>query len=162
MAINARRLFGLGASVGASILVMSLITASAQGAVFVGQGVAKVRLGDSQGLVRQLLGEPFRETGGDWVYAKPCLCFVGFRHGQVHDVETLSKSQRTSKGIGPGASYDQTTAAYPEATCRHTAVYGPESMVCSLLSTYKGEKVITKFEFFEKSLGMRDLAISLR
>jgi hypothetical protein len=128
----------------------------------VGEGVAGVRLGDSKQRVLSTLGKPFRSEPTFLVFPKPCLCTVDFKDHGVTSIDVLSKSQRTDRGVGPGTSYEKTTAAYPEAHCYHPSIYGETSRLCVLRSEYKGRSVKTVFAFFEQDLGVRDVEVRWR
>jgi hypothetical protein len=162
--VASARFLRSAAILGLALLVLSL-SASAAGAtpkpgILVGQGAAGVSLGDSKQKVKQVLGEPFRTSGASSFYAKPCLCTLTFKGGTVQRIDTLSKSQRTDKGVGPGSSYGETLSAYPEAKCSHRDLYGDTSRFCTLLSEAHGQRVKTVFVFFEEDLPMRDVEIS--
>ena len=142
-----------------AVLTLALFTTSAEARIVVGQGAAGVHLGDSKSRVINLLGKPLRSEPTFLVFEKPCLCSVNFKRAQVSAIDVFSKSQRTSKGIGVGTSYEETTAAYPEANCYHPAVYGKTSRYCVIKSQYKGRVVKTVFAFFEQDLGVRDIEV---
>jgi hypothetical protein len=156
------RIVRFAALLGLLVIALVQLPAQAQAKIVVGQGALGIHLGDSEGRVRSTLGQPFRTEPTFWAYTKPCLCTVNFKRGDVTAIDTLSKSQRTSKGIGPGSSYDKTVAAYPEANCYHPDVYGDNSRFCVVPSTYKGRTVETIFAFFEQDLPLRDVEIRWR
>lgn len=143
-------------------LLMSSYAQAAQAQIEIGRGLGGVSLGDSKGKVRAALGKPLRTVGESWFFGKPCLCTASFRKAKVASLDTLSKTERTGEGIGPGSSFAQTTAAYPEVGCYHPKVYGPTSRLCVLKSSFKGREVKTIFAFFEKDLPMRDVEIRWR
>jgi hypothetical protein len=154
--MKARTLLLSAVSIG---LLVGSYAQPAQAQIEVGQGMAGVSLGDSKGKVRAALGKPFRAVGETWFFGKPCLCTARFKKAKAASLDTLSKTERTSAGIGPGSSFEETTAAYPEAVCYHPKVYGPTSEYCVLRSTFKSRNVKTVFAFFEKDLGVRDVEI---
>lgn len=140
-------------------LAIASIGMSAQAAdasIVIGKSVANVPLGASKGGVTEKLGQPFRKAPGFWVFDKPCLCTIGWKRNHVRSIDTLSKSQRSDKGIGPGASLEATMNAYPEARCFHPAVFGETSKKCVLRSPNGAE---TAFVFFEEDLPMRDVEL---
>lgn len=143
-------------------LLMAFSAQSARAEIQVGQGMAGISLGDSKGKVRAALGKPFRTVGETWFFGKPCLCTARFKKAKAASLDTLAKTERTSAGIGPGSSFEETLAAYPEAACYHPKVYGPTSQLCVLRSAFKGRNVKTVFAFFEKDLGVRDVEIRWR
>jgi hypothetical protein len=128
----------------------------AQAKIIVGKGAAGVQLGFTKAQVINVLGKPLRKEPGFWAYAKPCLCTLDWRHQRVRSIDTLSKTQRTNKGIGPGSSLKATTAAYPEAKCFHPEVFGETSRKCVVRSP-NGARTV--FAFFEEDLPMRDVEI---
>jgi hypothetical protein len=140
-------------------LMPTVACAQAPAGIVVGQGVAGINLGESKQQVRQALGTPFRQEPTYWVFNKPCLCDVSFRHNSVSAIDIFSKSLHTDRGIAAGTSFEKTTEAYPEAKCYHPGVYGETSQYCVVRSTYKGHAVKTTFAFFDKDLGVRDIEI---
>lgn len=142
-------------------LSLFTFTAKAGAEIVVGQGAAGVNLGDSKQQVLSTLGKPFRSEPTFVIFPKPCLCTVSFKNHKAASIDVLSKSQRTDQGVGPGTSYEKTTAAYPEAHCYHPSIYGETSRLCVLRSEYKGRSVKTVFAFFEQDLGVRDVEIRL-
>jgi hypothetical protein len=144
----------------AAIMIISAFAASvAQAKIVIGEGADGIALGASKASVLKSHGQPFRVLGRDLVYGHPCLCTVGVGSSGVRSIDVLSKTQRTDKGVGPGSTYEEVVAAYPEARCYHPSVYGPHSRMCSLLTTDSDRKVKTTFAFFEESLPCRDVEI---
>jgi hypothetical protein len=138
------------------LLVLAVGAPAAQASIVLGKGAAGIQLGDSKDKVTSILGQPFRKASDSWVYAKPCLCTVEWQGRLVHSIDTLSKSQRTDKGIGVGSSLKATVVAYPEARCYHPKVFSATSRKC-VISSPNGAK--TAFVFFEEDLPMRDVEI---
>jgi len=135
-----------------------------QAKIVVGQGIAGVRLGESEAQVQKALGTPAYKTqeGKDssWGYPKaPLEGRIGFdQYGRVNGMWTGSRHQKTSKGIGPGSSLAQLHKVYPTAKCS-TGPFGPKSVICALKSKYHGRTVETSFPFFYRNAGMREVDI---
>lgn len=143
----------------------ALVAPMAGAAIVPGQGVAGVKLGDSEGKVRGRLGKPFAVDHYHGVtvlrYGKPFLGTLSLKHHEVDGILTVSKNQKTDKGVGPGSSYAQTTSAYPEASCSE-GTWGPDSSTCVLKSEYKGRAVETDFVFYDVSLPMREVDLAFK
>ncbi len=125
----------------------------AEAKIVPGVGIAGVKLFDGYGPVRSSIGYPdnLNAKGGKhygtatWTYRKkPLEGFVKFIDINVHSIITRSKTQKTSKGIGPGSSYNATVRAYPDADYNYL---GPDKANAVLTDTYKGEEVRTTFTF---------------
>jgi hypothetical protein len=159
-----RRLLGLWAVI--AVLAGLMVAApAATAAIVVGQGIAGIKLGDSEAQVSSALGAPSLQQPPDtqgvvsWNYTKPPLMgVVGFTAGHVTGMWTDSKQQRTSKRVGPGSSLAQVRKAYPAAKCA-TGPFGPKSLVCTVKSKYQGRVVETTFPFFTRSMGAREVDI---
>lgn len=161
MSLTKRLTCGL-ATVGALMLVLA---ATAAATIVVGEGIAGVRLGDSQRQVEKLLGPaPYKspqeykhETS--WGYSAPFEGRVGFDPQlHVNGMWTASKHQKTSKGIGPGSSYARFRAAYPSVSCQE-GPFGPKSLGCVIKTRHKGRPVETLILFYTKALGVREIDI---
>jgi hypothetical protein len=160
-----RRLLGPVAVIG---LLAGLVAAApaANAKVVLGQSIAGVRLGESQSQVTAQLGAPTKmwppDTKGrvEWNYDKPPLVgAVTFAaNGELTGMWTLSKWQRTTKGIGVGSSLAQVKKAYPKVKCI-TGPFGPKSVICILKSKLGGRVVETDFPFFIRSMGAREVDI---
>jgi hypothetical protein len=157
-----RRVFSgvvLGLVPGVMVLAMA---ASAQAKIVVGQSIDGVKLGESEAQVMTTLGAPTYKTpeGAEtsWGYPKTLEGRVGFKAGQVVGLWTLSKHQKTSKGVGPGSSLAQVKRAYPKAKCS-AGPFGPKSLICVLKSKYQGRAVETSLPFFTRSAGVREVDI---
>jgi hypothetical protein len=86
--------------------------------IVVGQGIAGVKLGESQTQVRKLLGKPRYIQPPGWGYGNPLGGWVGFDFNhRVNDIWTTSRRQTTNDGIGPGASVSSVKRAYPNVKC---------------------------------------------
>ena len=145
--------------------MMLTVAPVAHASIVVGQGIAGVKLGDSEAQVTQILGPPSLQQPPDsqgvtsWNYTKaPLLGVVSFTNGDATGMWTASKKQKTSKGVGPGSSLAQVRKAYPKAKCS-TGPFGPKSLICTLKSKYHGHAVETTFPFFTRSMGAREVDI---
>jgi hypothetical protein len=155
-----------------AIAVLGLLTSAAimaaastaEATIVVGRGMDGVTLGESQAQVMTTLGEPAYKMPGQngetsWGYPKTLEGRVGFdRQLQVDGMWTISRHQKTSKGVGPGSSLSKTRKAYPAAKCA-TGPFGPKSLICTLKSHYQGRGVETAFLFFTRSAPMREVDI---
>ena len=159
---------GLKAAAACTLLLVTASLATASGAwasIVVGQGIAGLKLGDTEAQVAGALGAPtLQQTPNsqgevEWNYAKlPLAGAVGFANGELVGMWTSSKAQKTSKGVGVGSSLSKVKQAYPGIKCS-TGPFGPKSVVCTLRSTYKGRRVETVFPFFTRSMGAREVDI---
>ncbi len=149
------------------LLSAGLMTAApaASASIVIGQSIAGVKLNDSEAQVEQALGSPTlkqppdSQGGVSWNYAKlPLMGVVSFTGGTITGMWTISKRQKTSKGVGPGSSLAQVRKAYPQAKCS-TGPFGPKSVICTVKSKYHGRLVDTGFPFFTRSVGAREVDI---
>jgi len=149
----------LGLVPGVMVLAMA---ASAQAKIVVGVGMAGIKLGESEAQVMTTLGAPTYKTPEgkvtSWGYPTTLEGRIGFTRGHVSGMWTISKHQKTSKGVGPGSSLAQVRKAYPAAKCV-TGPFGPKSLICSLKSRYLGKAVESSFVFFTRSVGAREVDI---
>lgn len=159
-----RRLLGPVAVIG--LLAGIMVTAPvADATIIVGQGIDGVKLSESEAQVISTLGAPTykmpgREGESSWGYPKTLEGRIGFDSSMhVSGMWTLSKRQKTSKGIGPGSSLAQVRKAYPKVKCS-TGPFGPKSLICILKSKLSGRVVETDFPFFTRSMGAREVDIN--
>jgi len=134
--------------------------------IVIGQGIAGVKLGDSETQVEGVLGSPTLKQPSsyngsvEWNYGKPPLLgAMSFVKGDLTGLWTSSKQQKTGKGIGPGSSLSSTERAYPAAKCS-TGPFGPKSVICVIKSRPSGRTVETAFLFYTRSMGAREVDIS--
>lgn len=142
----------------------------AQAKIVVGQGIAGVKLGMTMAQAEKKLGQPTTKQPPDfngnveWNYAKtPLMGALGFnKGGQLIGLWTSTKAQKTSKGIGPGASLAKVRKAYPQAKCK-TGPFGLKSLVCVITTRdhRHGQTVETSFGFFTRSAPMREVNIDV-
>jgi hypothetical protein len=133
--------------------------------IVLGQSIAGVKLGESEAQVTATLGAPaYKMPEGQntsWGYPKGLEGRIGFDHSaHVNSMWTLSRHQKTNKGIGPGSSLKQLRKAYPAVKCA-TGPFGPTSLICVLKSRHGGRTVETTFPFFTRSAGVREVEIGL-
>jgi hypothetical protein len=123
-----------------------------------GVGIDGVRMFDKPGRIWDKLGQSehihYHTTQlgsvATWFYKhKPLQGVVGLIDNRVHSIDTASKREKTSQGIGPGSSYNATVNAYPDADCNYL---GPDKANCILSSTYGGEDVRTIFTFQDQRM----------
>jgi|HubBroStandDraft_6_1064221.scaffolds.fasta_scaffold73749_2 hypothetical protein len=146
----------------------------AEAKIVVGQGIAGVKLGDTQAQVKRLIGKPSSCSPCGkpevlWHYEKGFEGVVAFdSSGRVKSMWTASNQQKTSKGIhtiglsgkGHGSSVAEIKQAYPNAKCQEL----PNSQgytTCDLISYYHGRKVETNFEVITASSGLAEISIAL-
>lgn len=138
--------------------------------IIIGQGIAHVKLGDSQARVEKAVGRPgFKEPPNFeglilWKYPKGFEGgfegVIGFdRRLRVNDISTFSKRQKTSKGVGPGSRLAQVRRTYPGAKCS-VGSFGPQSRTCIVKAHYGGRAVKTMFVFVSRSTGMREVEVA--
>lgn len=138
--------------------------ASAQATIIVGQSIDGVKLGESEAQVISTLGVPTykmpgREGESSWGYPKTLEGRIGFdKQLQVDGMWTISRHQKTNKGIGPGSSLAQVKKAYPKVKCS-TGPFGPKSLICTLKSKLGGRAVETAFPFYTRAMGVREVDI---
>lgn len=151
--------------------------------IVVGQGIAGVKLGDSEAQVKQVLGKPSSicstcnsSTPNEWWYntgriGRNFFGPIDFDStGHVMGMFTGSGSQMTSKGIHPelhgpklivrkrGSSLAEVRRAYPHVMCDAP----PKSQgyaMCQLTSHYLGRKVITTFTIQSTRTGVDAIEI---
>jgi hypothetical protein len=151
-----------------SLMLTACALLAAPGAlanIVIGQSIAGLKLGSSEAQVIEVLGSPTLKQPPDyqgnveWNYAKlPLEGALGLTHGKLTGMWTSSKRQKTSKGIGVGASVAQVRKAYPTAKCS-TGPFGPKSLICQLKAKYRGRVVETTFPFYTRSMGAREVDI---
>jgi hypothetical protein len=150
---------------GLSCLAVMAVASPASAQIVVGVGIDGVKLGQTEAQVRQALGAPGytmpATSGGEssWGYPKTLEGRVGFKAGKVVAMWTIAKHQKTSKGIGPGASLAKVKRAYPKAKCS-TGPFGPKSLICVLKSKYQGRAAETSFPFFYRTAGLREVDVN--
>jgi len=159
-----RRLCGLGAVL---VVLGAALAPAASAKIVVGQGIAGVKLGDTQARVRHLLGKPDdvqapdRQGHSTWGYQRGLMGRVSFdKKRHVDGIWTGSKKQKTSKGITVGSSLARLKAAYPKIK-RSVGPFGPNSLICVLKSRFHRRTVETSFPFFTAALGVREVDVDL-
>jgi hypothetical protein len=151
----------------ASILAVLVFAATATAKIVVAKGIGGVSIGESEAQVEASLGAPSYKTSegsaSSWGYPKSFEGRVGFGASKhVTGMWTISKHQRTSKGIGPGSSLASTQKAYPAAQCKGApGVLSPTSVFCVVKTKTHGVTVETSFVFYSRKLGMREVDIGV-
>jgi len=111
-------------------LSLVLVGAAPAGALVIPKrSIDSVRLRDSEARVARLHGSrperaaitfgPGEVAAVQWTYPRRKLRIVFIRH-RVVEVETQSRRQRTSRGVGVGTSFEQARRAHPELKCYTT------------------------------------------
>jgi hypothetical protein len=141
-------------AIGAMVLVAGgIVSATASAEIIPGVGIGGLKLGDSSARVTALFGKPgvLQKNGGEqnWLYAPATpVDWVAVRvkgkRKTTQGIETESRKQRTSKGIGPGSSLSALKNAYPELTCK-TLALTVKFLSCWILTPIHGLKVATNF-----------------
>ncbi len=138
--------------VGATAATWTAADASAK--IVVGQGIAGVKLGESQTQVRRHLGKPAYVQPPAWGYRNPLDGQVSLDyHRHVNDIWTTSRRQKTNRGIGPGSSVKAARRAYPNARCYQ---YGRSTGVC-VLRTRNHQRVVETDFWFRGALSKVDI-----
>jgi hypothetical protein len=153
---------------------VGLLVPIASAKIIVGEGIAGIKLGQTEAQVEKVLGKPtpcteFCNPGStrEWKYPAGFAGIVTFdSHGQVRGMWTGAEGQKTTKGIhangvsghGRGSSLVQIKKAYPHAKCSELPHSGGFA-TCSLYSHYHGRKVETNFLIKAKFAGVAEIAI---
>lgn len=137
------RLTGAVALIGTAALVAPPI-ASAK--IVDGQSIAGVKLGDTTAQVEQVLGPPEKAELSGLFYPAKFGLRLHLTGGHVDAMLSISKKQKTLKGITIGSSRSKMKAAYPQAKCE-AGPYGPSSLYCTVKSHYHGKATYTSFLF---------------
>jgi hypothetical protein len=145
----------------AAIVVIIAVTCcaapAALGRIIIGNGIAGITLSESEAQVRRHLGKPRYIQPPGWGYGAPLDGWVGFDYyHRVDEIWTTSKSQRTSRGVGPGASLTVLRRAYPHVQC-YTNV-PRKRLVCILQSHQHGHSVETEF-FLTRKIDRIDILL---
>lgn len=139
--------------------VVLLATApSALANIVIGQSIAGVKLGDSEAQVTAVLGPPTSNENGSLFYPSSVGLRIGVNAGKVNDVLSISKKQKTSKGITIGSSRTQMKRVYPNAKCAE-GPYGPQSLYCAVLAHFHGRKSFTSFLFGTAKGGVTEIEL---
>jgi hypothetical protein len=134
----------------AATLAAGLLPVIAGAAIVPGRGIAGVRIGYSEARVQSVLGRPGRVVPPSWAYGRPLRGQVSFNHARrVDDIWTVSRAERTKRGVGPGSSYARMRQAYPKGRC---AGHGTGLRICVLVSNRHKRTVRTEFIFGRRLL----------
>ena len=110
--------------------------------IVIGQSIDGVELGASEAQVRQVLGTPLKREEDNFFYPESVGLRIGFQQSRVAGVLSISKQQKTSKGITIGSSRSQFKRAYPRANCLE-GPYGPQSLYCAVTARFNGRESYT-------------------
>jgi len=126
----------------------------AEASVILGEGIAGVKLYETTGQVRPVLGTPDHQASGTvgsdhvqtWEYYqdhKPAslkFTTISFVNGRVHTILTNEPSQKTSSGVGPGATVAAIEHGVPGVRCHTKPV-----PYCIVYSRFLGQRTYTQF-----------------
>jgi hypothetical protein len=142
------------------------LPSAASANIVAGQGIAGVTLGMTQAEVEGVTGAPTLKEPPDfegnvaWKYATGFEGAVGFNKALVVDgMWTDSKSQKTSKGIGPFSSYAKFKKAYPKLKCEPGPWNPKLSLDCPIKGSFGGKPVVTRILFYTKAMGVREVEV---
>jgi hypothetical protein len=125
-------------------LCVSWPSSTAYASIVIGQGIAGVRLGDTQAQATRRLGKPVSIVPPNLLYGRPLDGHIGLDFRQrVNDISTRSPAQKTNHGIGPHSPAHAVLHAYPHLRCYRHAI----TMLCLLTSRYHHLLVETDFFF---------------
>ena len=123
-----------------------LVPAAASAKIVDGQSIAGVKLGDTKAQVEKVLGPPEKSELSSLFYPAKLGLRLYLPKGHVDAMLSISKAQKTLKGIAIGSSRAKVKAAYPQAKCE-VGPYGPPSLYCTVASRYHGKATYTSFLF---------------
>lgn len=116
-----------------AVLFTFAFPAVAGATLVVNSGVSGVSLGNTMKQVRQKLGRPNEvdRRGGTtaWSYTFRTLVIDFSRQNRVHDLSTLSGSQRTTSGVGVGSTETAVMKLVPGVHCSGSS-QGPQGTDC--------------------------------
>jgi hypothetical protein len=116
-----------------ALLFTFAFPALAGATLVINSGMSGVSLGDTMKQVRQKLGRPNEvdHSGGTtaWFYTFRTLVVDFSRQSRVHDISTLSGSQRTASGVGVGSTETAVMKFVPGVHCSGNA-QGPQGTDC--------------------------------
>ncbi len=115
----------------AAAAVVAVPSASGiESTIYPGVGIGKIRLGMTKAQVERVLGRDHLLNAREGAYTELAWDFatwtVGFVNGRTVQVETSLRSQRTTKGIGPGASWFRVVHMYPGGACTWGVRFGAD------------------------------------
>jgi hypothetical protein len=128
-----------------AIVFTLAIPAVAGGTIVIGDGMFGVRLGATMGQVRHALGRPsqvdHRAGASAWSYDALGLVVDFSTNRRVHDLSTISPSQRTPNGVGVGSSEIALMRLVPGVHCSPRA-HDSQDVDCTVASG----NVVTDFQ----------------
>jgi len=145
-------------ALGAACLLAGVLAASAGATIVIGQSMGGVKLGDTPAQVKQALGKPSSSNSTDLLYPSRVGLRVTLKGGHVDGVLSVSKKQKTTKGITIGSSRSAVKAAYPSASCVEGPL-GPSSLYCAVTARIGSRKSYTSFLFETASGGVSEIEL---
>ena len=157
----------IGVACMACVVVIAFFATAAAAKIFVGQGMAGVKLGDTPTRTRSVLGKPTQVLNrvkgeAEFYYydngkiASAAYTMIQFINNRAVAVTTTSPKQKTDKGVGPGSSLSKVKRTYPAAACK-TFPFG--AVQCDLHTRRHGRKVTTGFMFLSPKQGLHEVEI---
>jgi hypothetical protein len=145
-------------ALGAVALLSGALAASASAAIVIGQSIGGVKLGDTTAQVKQALGKPSSSSATGLFYPSSVGLRVTLKNGHVEGVLSVSKKQKTTKGITIGSSRSALKAAYPSAGCVEGPL-GPSSLYCAVTARIGSRKSYTSFLFETANGGVSEIEL---
>jgi hypothetical protein len=144
-----------------AVVVTFAFPAVAGATLVINSGMSRVSLGNTMKQVRQKLGRPSEvdRSGGTttWFYLGRELSIDFSRQNRVHDLSTLSGSQRTASGVGVGSSETAVMKFVPGVHCSGSS-QGPQGTDCIAASGH----VFTDFHVTSRRGLVKSVLISQR
>jgi hypothetical protein len=135
------------------------LAGSASASIVIGRSIAGVKLGDSKAQVKRALGVPLPSSSStDLLYPSSVGLRITLKRSHVEGMLSISKKQKTDKGITIGSSRAALKAAYPQASCL-AGPLGPSSLYCAVTASVHGRKSYTSFLFSTPSGGVSEIEL---
>jgi len=134
------------------------LAGSASASIVIGQSIGGVKLGDTPAQVKQALGKPSSSSATGLFYPSGVGLRVTLKSGHVDGVLSVSKKQKSTKGITIGSSLAALKAAYPRASCVEGPL-GPSSLHCAVTARIGGRKSYTSFLFETAGGGVGEIEL---
>jgi len=158
-------LIGVGGGVGtlASAVAEAKPGAKSNNTIVVGQGMAGVRVGESEAQATRTLGKPIRanvpnpDLGGGSVSQEYPTVYVTYnQEGDVSVLDARSPKLKTDEGISLGSSRADVHKKYPGVMCIPAKPHF--SLKCFMVESRDGQPVQTSF-YFDSSNTVRDIEV---